>query len=105
MTTATTILTVVLVILCVSIYFNIKHGLILLKVQDSIERSLDILDERYRKIDEILTIPVFFDSVEIRQVLMEIQKCRDSVLYIANELSSIDKQNTEQNTEELESGN
>ena len=52
MTTATTILTVALVILCVSIYFNIKHGLILLKVQDSIERSLDILDERYRKIDE-----------------------------------------------------
>ena len=101
MTTTTTILTIALVILCFSIYFNIKHALILLKVQDSVEQSLDVLDERYRKIDEILTIPVFFDYVEIRQVLMEIQKCRDSVLYIANELSSIDKQSTK----ELESGN
>jgi hypothetical protein len=36
----------------------------------------------------ILETPVFFDSIEVRQVMNEISKCRESVLYVANELTA-----------------
>ena len=64
---------------------------ILLNVQDSIEQSLDILDERYESMSKILEIPIFFDSVEVRQVVDDIRVSRDSILKIANSLVSVDK--------------
>jgi len=82
-------------LLSISIYFNIKHGILLLKLQDVIERSLDSLDIRYKNISDILEIPIFFDSVEVRRVISEIRDARDSILYIANELTAIDTQHGE----------
>jgi len=61
--------------------------LILIRVEDSIEDSLDILDERYKKMTEILEVPVFFDSIEVRNCIAEIRKSRDSILYVANALT------------------
>ncbi|MAH43850.1 hypothetical protein CL614_09100 [archaeon] len=58
-------------------------------MQDSIERSLDVLDIKYKNISEILETPVFFDSVEVRQVLSEIQDARNSILYVANSLTDV----------------
>jgi hypothetical protein len=85
-----TLCVLLIVLLSFSVYFNIKHGILLLRIQDSIEKSLDILDIKYKKISDILEIPIFFDSVEVRQVITEIQSARDSVLFIANELTEID---------------
>jgi hypothetical protein len=65
--------------------------MIILNVQDSIEQSLDILDERYESMSKILEIPIFFDSVEVRQVVDDIRVSRDSILKIANSLVSVDK--------------
>ena len=79
-----------MVLLSLSVYFNIKHGILLLKIQDSIEKSLDILDFQYNKISKVLEIPIFFDSVEVRQVISEIKTARDSILFIANELTAVD---------------
>ena len=76
-----------LIILCVSIYFNIKHGLLILKIQDSIEKSLDILDSKYFSLSKILEIPIFFDSVEVRQVVSDIKTARESILSIAHDLT------------------
>jgi len=72
----------------VSIYFNIKHGLLILKLQDAIEDSLDTLDKRYKSISSVLEIPVFFDSLEVRQVISDIEKSRSSLLYVANILTA-----------------
>ena len=88
---------VLLSVLAVSVYFNIKHGLLILKLQDSLEAGLDILDERYRKISEILEIPIFFDSVEVRQVLEEIKKSRDALLFIGNLLIQLERDEEEIN--------
>jgi len=77
----------ILILLSISIYFNVKHGIIILKMQDTIERSLDALDSNYKRISEILETPVFFDSVEVRQVLSEIKSARNSILYVANQLT------------------
>jgi hypothetical protein len=58
-------------------------------MQDSIEESLDILDEKYQSISKVMEIPIFFDSREVRQVISDIENCRDSILYVANQLSAI----------------
>jgi len=91
MTTLTILLSILCaglaVLLSLSVYFNVKHGILILRIQDSIEKSLDILDYQYKKISKILEIPIFFDSVEVRQVISEIKIARDSVLFIANELT------------------
>jgi len=79
-----------LVLLCVSIFFgytSYKFGKILLRIQDSINESLDFLDERYLTFSEILQKPVFFDSLEVRQVIQEISITRDTILRIAKQLS------------------
>ena len=88
-------------LLSVSIYFNIKHGMIILRIQDALENSLDVLDSRYKSISSILEIPVFFDSLEVRQVMLDIEKSRDSILYVANALteSTTDKGENENDTE------
>jgi len=76
--------------LSASLYYNYKFGIIILNIEDSIEDSLDILDDRYRAISAISTKPVFFDSLEIRQVIEEIKKSRDAILAIANILTDQD---------------
>jgi hypothetical protein len=75
-------------LLALSVYFNIKHAIIILNTQDSIERCLDILDIQYRKMKDITEIPVFFDSVEVRQVIIQIKKSHDAILAVANTLTS-----------------
>jgi hypothetical protein len=74
---------------CMSVYLNIKMGITILKIEDSIVECLDILDERYTSISKILDTPVFFDSVEIRQVIDDIRSSRRAVLVVANSLTNI----------------
>lgn len=70
-----------------SVYMNIKLGITILRVQDSIEECLDIIDERYNSISKVLEIPIFFDSLEVRQVVNDIGATRDALLLVANRLS------------------
>jgi len=53
--------------------------------------SLDKLDEKYSSMSKILEKPVFFDSLEIRQVIRDIKDSRTAVLDVANILGSIDE--------------
>ena len=82
-------------LLIVSVYFNIKHGLLIVKFVDAIEDSLDVMDERYSSINKVLETPLFFDSPQIRQVLGDVRVCRDSILLAANILTENDIQNKE----------
>ena len=87
-TTVLSILCAILVILlAISVFYNIKHGLLILKMQDAIEESLDKLDSKYNSISKVLEIPIFFDSVEVRQVISDIGSARDSILSVARELT------------------
>tara|TARA_Y100000816_G_C26013214_1_gene529761 strand:+ start:345 stop:605 length:261 start_codon:yes stop_codon:yes gene_type:complete len=82
-------------ILVFSIYMNVKLGMIILSVEDSIEECLDIIDERYRSVSQILEIPIFFDSVEVRKVVGDIEATRTALLVIANSLSELDRDKEE----------
>ena len=82
---------VVSVLLAVSIYYNIKFGRTLIRMEDALEESLDVLDERYQSVSEVLKIDLFYDSPQIRQVVADIKKCQDSILYVANEIGRLEE--------------
>ena len=83
------------VLLGVSLRYNIKFGLIILRVQDSIEESLDLLDIKYMSLSKILEKPIFFDSIEVRQTVDEIRATQELLLYIANRLADIEEKKIE----------
>ncbi len=82
------IIAILCILLGIAVYFCLKFAMIIINVQEVIEESLDILDEKYAKISEILNIPIFFDSKEVRDVLFEIKGVRDSILTIAQRLTN-----------------
>lgn len=82
---------IVSVMLAFSIYFNIKFGRTLIRMEDALEESLDVLDERYQSVSDVLKIDLFYDSPQIRQVVTDIKKCQDSILYVANEIGRLEE--------------
>lgn len=83
-------------ILMISAYFNYKHAMIILKMIDEVEDSIEVLDSKYKSISEILEIPLFYDSPQIRQVHKDINECRDSVLRVASMLGSIEDEDEDE---------
>tara|TARA_A200000159_G_C7336651_1_gene345332 strand:- start:1843 stop:2166 length:324 start_codon:yes stop_codon:yes gene_type:complete len=81
------IITLLTVLLCFSSFFMIKFALLLLRVEDAIEESIAVLDTRQESIARILEIPLFYDSVEVRQVHSDIEDCRESIILVARALS------------------
>ena len=83
-----------IILLAIS-YYTYKMALTILKVQDAVEESLDILDKRYESISKILKIPLFFDSPEIKKTVEDIRRSRDAILYVAKQLTSIQEDEEE----------
>lgn len=85
------ILTLCVVILAASLLFTLyklfRFSMILISLEDTIEECLDLLDQKYKSMSEILEIPIFFDSTEIRRVVNEIRLSRESLVVVANKLT------------------
>ena len=77
-----------LLICCLLGYKLYKFSIIILNMEESVEESLDILNKSYERINSILQKPVFFDSLEIRQVISDIKDCHSAILLIANILTN-----------------
>ena len=77
---------VLILISAFSIYFCIKFAIIIIKMQEVIEESLDIIDQKYNNLSKILEIPLFHNNTEIKNAIKEVQENRDVLLYIANQL-------------------
>ena len=86
---------IILIVLCCLLFFLViglswklyQFSIILINIEDAVEESLDILDERYKSMNKILEMPVFFDSLEVRKVIADIRDCHNTVLVIANKLT------------------
>jgi hypothetical protein len=78
---------ILFVLLCLSIYLNVRLGLVVLRVEDSIEDCLDTIDEKYNSMSEVLQRPLFYDSPEVKAVVKDIQKVRDSLHSVALSLT------------------
>ena len=86
------ICTVLFFFCCLSIYYNFKFAKIIIKMEDEIGECLDILDDKYRSLSQVLEIPIFFDSPQVRKVIEDIKTARGSLLQIANKLTNIDQE-------------
>ena len=88
------------VALAVSAYYTFRFGMIILRMQDAIESSLEKLDESYTSISQVLQTPLFFDNAEVKKVLNDLEQSRASVLYVAGQMASIEEVEEEEDEEE-----
>jgi len=86
--------------LIVSLYYNYKHGIMLLNIEDTLEECLDTIDSRYESMSEILSRPLFFDSPEVRKVVEDIRATRNSLHQIAYVLNTNFKEELESNNDD-----
>jgi hypothetical protein len=70
-------------LLILSIYKNIVLGITILRLEDSVEECLDVIDEKYNSMSEILKRPLFYDSHEVKSVVKDIGAVRVSLHAIA----------------------
>lgn len=69
------------------VYKLYYFSLLILRIEESIEDCLDILNERYASIANILKKEIFFDSLEIRQVIADIKASQEAIIVVANTLT------------------
>ena len=74
-------------ILIVMTFYCIKFGLLILRVQDTLEEALDVIDEKYASMTNIMERPLFYDSPEVKQVVNDIKASRAALHKIAFSLS------------------
>lgn len=91
----TSIVAVETIALVVVSIFAYRTAMSVLRVQDAIEQSLDVLDKRYESISKILKIPLFYDSPEIKRAVDDIRMSREAILYVANQLTSVQEEEEE----------
>lgn len=72
-------------------YYCYKFGTTIIRFQESVEESLDMLDERYSSISKVLEIPLFYDSPEIRKVVEDVRDSREVLLKVANKIGKIEE--------------
>ena len=89
-----------LIIVSVLIYKLYQYSIIILDLEESIEDSLDVLNERYISLGKILEKEIFFDSVEVRQAVADIKASHDSIIRVANIITKNTKQVEEIETKE-----
>lgn len=78
------VICLLLVLLAISIYYNLKCASIIVDVQDATEEALGICDTAYGLMTDTLELPLASDSIEIRQIILHIRNVRDSILSISN---------------------
>ena len=71
-------------------YYCYKFGTTIIRFQESVEESLDMLDERYNSISRVLEIPLFYDSPEVRKVVEDVRESREVLLKVANKIGKIE---------------
>ena len=84
-----------LVFLIVLFSYTYKFAMKIIKTEDEINVAIDILEESYKKITNILDKPVFFDSVEVRQVINDIYECQKAIYNIAVSIGSLEEEEIE----------
>ncbi len=75
--------------------------MVILKMQDAIEDSLDKLDGCHQSITQTLQTPLFFDNSEVKKVLNDIEHARNAVIYVAGQMASIEEVEEEEPEEIL----
>lgn len=100
-----TIISILMVCVIVSIFYVLKFARIILSIEETLEAGLQELDASYNKMSDILEKPIFFDSIEVRQVVDEIVKARNLLFKMATMLTeSVLATDEEDDVDEKNSG-
>jgi hypothetical protein len=78
---------VLFLLLVISVLKNVQLGMTLLRVEDSLEECLDVIDKHFAHMSEILKRPLFLDSPEVKAVVKDIKEVRNALHRIAYVLS------------------
>ena len=70
--------------------------MIILDIETAIEECLDLLDRKYKSMSEVVQKPVFFDSVEVRQVVSDIYDCQIALYEIMSDVGDIEEEENEE---------
>ena len=70
-----------------SLYKNYRLGTAILRMEDSIEECLDVIDQKYESVSKILKRPLFFDSLEVRKVISDIESVQRALHAVALSLT------------------
>tara|TARA_Y100000592_G_C5330190_1_gene249122 strand:+ start:268 stop:573 length:306 start_codon:yes stop_codon:yes gene_type:complete len=81
-------LIVISILFILSTYYCLKFAIIIIEISEAIEESLDEIDKNYSNISKILEIPIFYDSYEVKSAVNSLEDARNSLLNVANKLSS-----------------
>lgn len=84
----TTVIVILSVLLLVTVYYVIRFGLIIARIEEGVEDALEVLDGSYAAIGKILEKPLFFDSAEVRSVLNELGRAQKAILVAASSMSA-----------------
>lgn len=74
------------VVTCILLYKIYQYSLIILNMEEALEQSIDVFNERLASMDTILEKEVFFDSIEVRTVINDIKLSRDAVIAVSSVL-------------------
>ena len=76
------------VILNLFLFYKLyKFSIFILKIEAALEYSLDIIKEKHDNIGKILQKEVFFDSIEVRQVISDIRDTHEALVYVSDVLT------------------
>ena len=79
----------VLLVFCLFLLKKVyEFSVLIIGIEDTLEECLAILDEKHQSINKVLEIPIFFDSIEVRQVLSDIKDSHNAVVAVANKLTN-----------------
>ncbi len=79
---------IVLFVLCSVITWKlVKFSLLILEIEEAIDECVEVLDSKYKSMNDVLETPVFFDSIEVRKVISDIKDCQNAVVIVANRLT------------------
>ena len=65
-----------------------KLGVTVLRVEDTLEGSLEMMDDRIESMQKILEVPLFSDSPEIKKIHNDMQDCRNALIEVAYALTT-----------------
>ena len=68
-----------------------KFSMKIIETEDVVNEAIDVLEEKYKKMSQVLDRPVFFDSVEVRQVISDIYDCQRSIYKIAIKIGNLEE--------------
>tara|TARA_Y100000992_G_C20897280_1_gene319196 strand:+ start:111 stop:401 length:291 start_codon:yes stop_codon:yes gene_type:complete len=71
-------------------------GIKTIQLEDETDNAITVIEDKYKKMSEILNRPVFFDSVEVRQVVNDIYECQVALYKIAIAIGNAEAEEEEE---------